>query len=40
MKDNLKMVIFRVKAKSNTEMEMFIPEVLLMERGKVEVCSN
>ena len=40
MKDNSKMGIFRVKAKLSMEMEIFILEVLLMERGKAEVCSN
>ena len=40
MKDNSERVIFRVRARSNMEMEMFILEVLLMERDKVEVCSN
>ena len=40
MKDNSERVIFRVRAKSNMEMEIFILEVLLMERDKVEVCSN
>ena len=40
MKDNSERVIFRVRARSNMVMEIFILEVLLMERDKVEVCSN